>query len=304
MMQAVEAYLDVRRAAGFELKMAEFLLRSFARFAETHGEAHIRTNTVIDWSSQGSSVAQRDARLKAVVRFAHHVQAEDARHEVPARDLFGYRKRRRLPFIYTPGEIQRLIHAASCLGPRGTLRPQSYATLFALLAATGLRISEALALRLADVAPEGLLIRKTKFQKTRLVPLHVTARAGLERYLRLRERETVNDDHVFVSRGRPLQRLTVYSTFRNLLRQIDLDVGSRPKRPRIHDLRHTFAVRALEAGPRSREDVSRHMLALSTYLGHSNISSTYWYSEATPHLLRGISEACETFWIGDQPCSR
>ncbi len=75
----------------------------------------------------------------------------------------------------------------------------------------------------------------------------------------------------------------------------------RPKRPRIHDLRHTFAVRALEAGPQSREDVSRHMLALSTYLGHSNISSTYWYSEATPHLLRGISEACETFWKGDQP---
>ncbi len=301
MMPAVEAYLGVRRAAGFELQMAECLLRSFARFASTRGEAHIRTATVIEWASQAASLAQRDARLKTVVRFARHVQAEDERHEVPARDLFGYRKRRQLPFIYTPTEIRRLIQAASRLGPRGTLRPHAYATVFALLAATGLRISEALALRLADVAPEGLLIRETKFHKSRLVPLHATARAGLERYLLLREREAVSDDHVFLSRGRPLGRLTVYSTFRRLLRQIELEVGSRRRRPRIHDLRHSFAVRALEAGPQARAAVSRHMLALSTYLGHRNISDTYWYLEATPLLLRGIAEACEGFWTGERP---
>lgn len=301
MMQAVDAYLGVRRAAGFELKMAECLLRSFARFAANRGEAHIRTATVIPWASHASSIAQRDARLKTVVRFALHVQAEDARHEVPARDLFGYRKRRQRPFIYTPTEIRRLLQAAARLGPRGTLRPQAYATLFALLVATGLRISEALALRLEDVTPEGLLIRQTKFHKSRLVPLHETARAGLERYLLLRQDEAASSDHVFLSRGRPLGRLTVYSTFRHLLRQIDLEVGSRRQRPRIHDLRHSFAVRALEAGPPPREDVSRHMLALSTYMGHSNIRDTYWYLEATPHLLRAIAEACEGFWKGDRP---
>lgn len=301
MMQAVDAYLAVRRAAGFELRMAECLLRSFARFAAQRGEVHIRTQMVLQWARQATSRAQRDERLQTVRRFARHVQAEDERHEVPPRDVLGYRKKRRLPFIYTQTDIQRLIHAASRLGPRGTLRPQAYATLFALLVATGLRISEALALHLADVTPVGLLIRQTKFQKSRLVPLHATARVGLKRYLRLREREAVNDDHVFLSRGRPLGRLTVYSTFRRLLKRIDLEGVPRGKRPRIHDLRHTFAVRALEAGPQSREDVGRHMLALATYLGHRNISATYWYLEATPHLLRDISGACEAFWKGDRP---
>jgi integrase/recombinase XerD len=301
MMKAVNSYLEIRRGAGFELKMAEFLLRSFARFASQRGETHVFTRTVIQWSNQASSIAQRDERLKTVRRFALHVQAEDEWHEVPPRDVFGYRKRRQLPFIYTPTDIHLLIQAASRLGPRGTLRPHTYATLFALLVATGLRVSEALALRLEDVTSDGLIIRKTKFQKSRLVPLHETARAGLERYLVLRKCEAASSDQIFISRGRPLGRLTVYSTFRKLLRPIHLEGGPRRKHPRIHDLRHTFAVRALEAGPHQRDDVSRHMLALSTYMGHRNISATYWYLEATPHLMQDISGACETFWKGDRP---
>jgi integrase/recombinase XerD len=301
MMKAVNSYLEIRRGAGFELKMAEFMLRSFARFASKRGETHVCTRTVIQWASQASSIAQRDERLKTVRRFALHVQAEDERHEVPLREVFGYRKRRRLPFIYTPTHIHRLILAASHLGPRGTLRPHAYATLFALLVATGLRVSEALALRLEDVTPDGLIIHKTKFQKSRLVPLHETARAGLERYLVLRKCEAESSDQIFISRGRPLGRLTVYSTFRKLLRHIHLEAGPRRKRPRIHDLRHTFAVRAIEAGPHQRDAVRQHMLALSTYMGHRNISATYWYLETTPPLMRDISEACETFWKGDRP---
>lgn len=301
MMNAVDAYVAVRRAAGFALTNAECLLRSFARCAATRGDIHVRTATVIQWATQASSIAQRDERLKTVRRFALHVHAEDERHDIPPRDVFGYRKTRRLPFIYTPTDIQRLIQAASRLGPPGTLRPHAYTTLFALLAATGLRISEALALRLDDVTRDGLLIRQTKFQKNRLVPLHETARAGLESYLRLRQREAPSNPHVFVSRGRTLSRVTVHSTFRTLLRQISLEGEPRGKRPRIHDMRHTFAARALETAPQQRDHVSRHMLALSTYLGHRNISATYWYLEATPHLMRNISGACEAFWKGDRP---
>lgn len=182
MMTAVDAYVAVRRAPGFALTNAECLLRSFARCAATRGDTHVRTATVLQWATQASSIAQRDERLKTVRRFALHVHAEDEQHDIPPRDVFGYRKTRRLPFIYTQTDIQRLIQAASRLGPPSTLRPHTHATLFALLAATGLRISEALALRRDDVTRDGLLIRKTKFQKNRLVPLHETARAGIEAY--------------------------------------------------------------------------------------------------------------------------
>ena len=250
-----------------------------------------------NWASQASSVAQRDERLKTVVRFADHLHVEDQLHQVPPRDVFGYRKTRRVPFIYTNKQISSLIEAASGLGPRGTLRPHTYSTLFALLAATGLRISEALNLCMDDVKPEGLIVRKTKFQKTRLVPLHETATAGLERYLVLRKREASSTDRIFISRrGRCLERLTVHPTFRRLLKKIGLDSGTGRRRPRIHDIRHTFAVRALEACPEGRDKISQHVLALSTYMGHTNVNSTYWYLETTPHLMQDISQAAESFF--------
>ena len=297
MMELVDAYLALRRAVGFELKMAEYMLRSYARYATARGESSVRTRTVIDWASQASSVAQRDVRLKTVVRFADHLHVEDQRHQVPPRDVFGHRKSRRVPFIYSNQQINSLIEAASDLGPRGSLRPHTYSTLFCLLAATGLRISEALKLRMEDVRPEGLIVRKTKFQKTRLVPLHETAATGLERYLVRRKREASSTDHIFISRcGRCLSHPTVHSTFRRLLKKIGLDSGTGKRRPRIHDIRHTFAVRALEACPDGRDKINQHVLALSTYMGHTNVSSTYWYLETTPHLMRDISQVAERFF--------
>jgi integrase len=297
MMELVNSYLALRRSVGFELKMAEYMLRSFARYASERGELHVRTNTAIDWASQASSLAQRDERLKTVIRFARHFHVADQRHQVPPRDVFGYRKTRRVPFIYTKRQISRLIEAASGLGPQDTLRPHTYATLFSLLAAAGLRISEALNLCMDDVTPEGLIIRKAKFQKTRLVPLHESAAAGLERYLVRRRREASSTDRVFISRrGRPLSRLTVHPVFRRLLKRIGLDSEAGGRRPRIHDIRHTFAVRALEACPEGRDKVSQHMLALSTYMGHINVNSTYWYLEATPHLMQDISQAAENLF--------
>ncbi|MCK4306117.1 MAG: tyrosine-type recombinase/integrase [Candidatus Eisenbacteria sp.] len=301
LMKAVDSYLSIRRAAGFELEVPEYLLRSFARFATGHGETHVTTRTAIEWASQAPSLSQRDHRLKTVIRMARHLKAEDERHEVPPNGVFGYRKTRRVPFLYTQTDINRLIQAASQLGPPGSLRPHTYSTLLALLSVTGLRISEALALCLGDVTADGLIIRRTKFQKSRLAPLHETTDAGLERYLVRRRRAAPTDDHVFISlQGTGLSRSGVQWTFRNLLKTIGLEPKPGGRRPRIHDLRHGFAIRVLEDCPEGRDNVGRHMLALSTYLGHANISDTYWYLEATPNLMRDIADASEAFLKGDR----
>lgn len=300
LMKAIDTYLGTRRAAGFELEVPEYLLRSFARFASERGEQHVRTATVVEWAGQAPSRGQRHHRLGTVTRFARYVQAEDGRHEIPPADVFGPKRSRRVPFIYTQEDSKRLIRAASHLGPEGSLRPHTYSALLALLFSTGLRISEALALRSNDITPDGLVIRKAKFQKSRLVPLHQTAEEGLSRYLQHRKRVCCRNDHIFVSvRGRGLERSGVYWTFVNLLKSTGLDPGTGGRRPRIHDIRHTFAVRALRACPEGRDNIGRHMLALSTYMGHANISDTYWYLESTPHLMQDIQNACDVFLKGD-----
>jgi len=300
MRQAVDRYLAMRQAAGFDLGNAAFLLHSFARAAAERGETHVRAATAIEWASRGPSVAQRDARLKMICRFALYVRSEDGRHDVPPARHFWTHKIRRVPHIYSRDEITRLIDAARQLGPPERLYPHTYATLLALLAATGLRISEALSLQLTDMTPSGLVIRKTKFQKTRLVPLHDTTQAGLDRYLTGR-RHVISNGHVFVTDdGRPLRYRQVYLTFQRLVKFAGLVVVS-GHRPRLHELRHTFAVRALEASPAGRQRIGQHMVALATYMGHVNISATYWYLETTPDLLREIATACEAFLNGGQP---
>jgi integrase/recombinase XerD len=300
MISIIERYLAVRRATGFELMNTEYLLRSFARWAAQRGETHIRSESAVAWASQTASVAQRDARLKTICLFARYLRSEDPRHELPSANHFGYRKRRRVPHIYSAVEIRRLLHAASQLGPADSSQPHTYRTLIGLLAVTGLRISEALALRFSEVTPQGLLIHKTKFQKTRLVPLHETTAAALDRYL-IRRRERGGGEQVFIAEdGRPLRYRDVYSTFQKVAKAAKVS-GSHDHRPRWHELRHTFAVRALEASPKGRQQVGRHLLALATYMGHVNIDATYWYLEATPELLRDIARAAENFIRGGQP---
>jgi integrase len=297
MIRAVENYLAARHAAGFELKSAYYLLHSFARFAAARGETHVCTTTAIDWASRTVSVAQRDARLKAVCRFARYLGAEDSRHELPPSRHFGYRKTRP-SHIYSREEIHRLMDAALKLEPPHSSSAQTFVTLIGLLAATGLRISEALNLQLSDVTPDGLLIRKTKFQKTRLVPLHHTVAARLERYLQRRRQTRSSRQDVFIDDDRrPLRYWDVYRTFQKMLKTAGLS-PSGGRRYRLHHLRHTFAVRALEASPAGRQRIGQHMLALATYMGHVNIDSTYWYLETTPELLRGIAIAGEAFLCG------
>jgi integrase/recombinase XerD len=294
MLKAIEAYLALRRATGFAMLNAEYLLKSFAAFATECGQTHVHMQTAIDWAARGPSVAQRDARLKAVCRFVRHVQVEDARHELPPVNHFGAHKARRSPHIYSAADINHLIEAALRLRPKGGLRSRTYATLIALLSATGLRISEALKLTVADVTCDGLLIRETKFRKTRLVPLHDTAVAGLQRYL-ARRRPCSETDSVFVDAGGlPLRYIAVKETFDRLIGRAGI-VPVAKRRPRLHDLRHTFAVRALQGSPVDRSRTGAHMVALATYMGHVNIYATYWYLEATADLLRDVAAAGERF---------
>ncbi|MBN1628755.1 MAG: tyrosine-type recombinase/integrase [Thermoleophilia bacterium] len=300
MSQAIDSYLAVRRAAGYDLRDRECHLRSFARFAQARGQTHVRVQAAIDWAGLSTHPAQRDRRLKEVIRFAKHAHAEDLRHEIPPAGIFGHHPtRQRPPFIYSPQQVQRLIEEASRLSPSDSIRPHTYRTLFALLIATGMRLSEALTLRLSDLGPHGLTIRQTKFHKSRLLPLHPTAAAGIERYLARRRAVGGTDDHLLLNQqGRPLNRKTVYSVFCRIRRRVGLDFGRARPSPRLHDFRHTWAVRALEACPDGRDRVHRHMLAVSTYLGHVHIGDTYWYLRATPLLLARIAQTSERHYQG------
>jgi integrase len=299
--QAVESYLAVRHAAGFAFKSDGSLLRSFARFSEARGQDYVRSPIAIEWAGLGRSVPQRARRLGMVIRFARYIRAEDERHELPAAVFGGEKPPRPVPYILSQDAIRQLVYAASRSGYR-TLRRETYSTLFALLACTGLRVSEAIRLRFEDLVPDGLVIRRTKFRKSRLVPLHETARAGLERYLARRRPYAPFDDHVFVSlRRKPLLLHDVATAFRTAVSHIGLSRGAGRSRPTPHSLRHAFAVRALLTCPDGRDDITRHMVALSTYLGHSKVADTYWYLEAVPDLMRDIADRCERFVTGGRP---
>jgi integrase len=300
-MKKVDEYLALRRAAGYELGVPEYHLRNFVRFATDRKESLIRTQTVVEWASQAPSLNQREHRLQTVLRFARHLQAEDPRHEVPVRGVFRRRRTRPAPYIWTPHQVTLLLQAAARLEPQGSLRPHLYRTLFALLYVTGLRISEALALRFEDFDGETLLIRKTKFKKSRRIPLHPTTTVALQRYLERRRGVAAEHSFFFISvRGRCLDKSSVSWVFRRLLKSIGLAPTNNGRRPRIHDLRHTFATRALETCPEERDKVGRHILALSTYLGHARVSDTYWYLEATPTLMQDIASSCEAMMQGSR----
>ncbi len=293
--QTVQNYIDMRRAGGFQFRCQAGLLHSFATFATDRGEQHVQANTAIEWAGQVAKMPQRAHRLWVVIRFARFARAEDSMHEVP-QPVFGSETRpRRVPYILSQDEIARLMQAASDFGIH-PMQGATYGTLIGLLACTGLRISEALRLRWSDITPDGLLIRNTKFRKSRLVALHDSSGTALQRYRALWRATASPDDSVFVSlRGTPLIKECVHRVFQDLVNRSGLPRV--PDGPRItpHSLRHTFAVRALQTCPDGRDRVARHMVALSTYLGHVDAAATYWYLQATPDLMRDISACCEQF---------
>ncbi len=294
LMQAVETYLAVRRAADFELEAAERYLRDFARFAGVHGDRHVSAKTAIAWAGLGSSEMQRGNRLQIVIRFARFAHSDDPRHEIPPARVFCRRYCRPTPYIFSRSEIETLLIQATRLGSPGSFRSHMYTILFSLLVVTGLRISEALALRFQDVTEDGLVIRQTKFRKSRLVPVHETTAAALQRYLVKRNEVALDDDHLFVSRQRhPLSHHTVRKTFYQLLAAAAIPRRPGGPHPRLMDFRHTFATNALMTCPDDRDAIRSHMLALSTYMGHARVKNTFWYLQSTPQLLGDIASACE-----------
>jgi integrase/recombinase XerD len=298
---AVQSYLSVRRAAGYVLKNVGLRLKSFAAYADAKRQRYVTAETAVQWARQSSSIVERARRLGDVRRFALYLHAEDERHEIPPL-IFGKESRPRpTPYILSDEQICRIIQVAAQSGYR-TLRRQTYSTLFALLACTGLRVSEAIRLRYDDITPDGLVIRVTKFRKSRLVPLHDTARAGLGRYLKQRRAYAPFDDHVFISlRRKPLLIEDVDVAFRTVATKMNLPHGRGQRRPTPHSLRHAFAVRALLNCPDGRDHITQHMLMLSTYLGHSKADLTYWYLEAVPDLMRSIADRCEAYVAGGRP---
>jgi integrase/recombinase XerD len=285
----VEAYLALRRATGYSMRGADLILRSFGRFAEARHERYVRVGTVHDWARRARSPERREALVRKVAAFARHLHVEDPRHEIPAYRLFASDPfRRPVPFIFSGEQIVALVSAAQKLR-----HGETFATLIALLAATGLRISEALALRLDDLTVDGLRVRETKCHKSRLVPLHASVERGLARYLK--QRATGTCDQLFLGfKGGALSYARVKLVFAKLLGAIGIERKTSGPRPRLHCLRHTFAVRSLQRCI-DPSTILEHQLALATYLGHSTVTSTYWYLEATPELLDSIARRCERF---------
>ncbi len=291
----VERFVAMKRKVGYRFKRSGETLLNFARFAEDRDEAFIRSETALAWALASTAASQNERvnKLRAVHGLACWLHAEDPRHEVPPRDALGHRsKRRPRPYLISVPEIRELLTAALAMEPAGTITPLTWHYLFGLIAATGLRIAEALGLTLDDITADGLLIRDTKFRKSRMIVLHPTAWDALHRYLAARRKEKTLDGHLFVlAGGRRPSSTHPGNVFRRLAEQTGIRKAGVPG-PTLHSLRHSFAVRSLEnLEPGTKPD--RHMLALSTYLGHVEVSSTYWYLEATPVLLRGIAEATE-----------
>lgn len=290
---ALEEYLAIRRALGFRLEVQGSLLHRFVDFTETEGASCITRDVALRWATQpkGCQPAQWAKRLGLVRRFAEYQSAIDPRTEILSADLLPHRFRRKTPYVYSDSEIAQLIEAAKHLRSPLGMRSVTFSTLFGLLAVTGMRVGEAIALDRKDAdLREGILtVRQAKFGKSRLVPLHASTRDMLSHYAGQRDRafKTPMTPSFFVSgRGRRLSRSSVKWTFVKLSRRIGLRSPTDRRGPRIHDLRHGFAIRTLLGLYRTTEDVEPHIATLATYLGHANVVNTYWYLSATPELLR------------------
>lgn len=203
------------------------------------------------WAGRATSLEQRARRLTTVIQFAHYMRAEDADHQVPPSGFFAHQPRSRPPpHIFTPTQIAAILAEAKQLPPTESLRPHTFYTLFGLVAACGLRISEALTLQIDDIHPDGLCIRETQFRKSGLVPLHATTARQLALYIKRRQQVAGAETRVFISlRRKPLRYPIVNETFLFLLRKLGLRAGPGQPGPRLHDVRHTFASRALENSP-------------------------------------------------------
>jgi len=305
----IDDYIAVRRRMGYDLTNARWQLLRFARYADSIGhEGPITVDLAVRWARATDS---RDpcaaARRLAFVRpFARHRAAFDPATEVPPTGLLGRGAARKSPHIYSDDEVAALLREAALLGPPGGLLSRTLVALFSLLASTGLRVSEACRLTHRDVDLEQgvLVVREGKFRKSRLVPVHPTTAAALARYAVERDRIKPRSEFFFrTDRAKRITRNTVERTLIDLRPRLGWTSAGRARLPRVHDLRHTFAVRRLLRWYEEGADVDRKMLALSTYLGHTAVSYTYWYLSAVPELLAITSSRFEHFAHCEEECA-
>ncbi|MEU1185980.1 tyrosine-type recombinase/integrase [Streptomyces sp. NPDC005820] len=288
--QALDDYLRLRRSLGHKMAEAAWLLPDFIAFLEERGQTTVTVAVALAWvrkreSNVVTTVSPR--RITAVRGFARYLSGIDPATEIPPLGLVPHRQRWRQPFVYSDADVIAVMTAADEIGP--PLRAATYRTLVGLLAATGLRVGEAINLNHDDIDwAEGVLrIRETKFGKSRLVPLEPSSVDALREYGILRNRiaPCPDDRSFFVSRTRRrLIYAVVAPTFRRLVTSAGVGTDA-PNPPRLHDLRHSFAVRTLLTWYRTGADVQAKIPSLSTYLGHRDPSSTYWYLSAAPELL-------------------
>jgi integrase/recombinase XerD len=301
--EELDRYLSIRRSLGYTLSTDERILRKFVSFADSENAAHVSSALFLFWKEAFGKANHHTwaHRLCTVRVFAQWLHSLDAKHEVPPQSLIPSRTRRPHPYIYSEDEIQRIVQAAAELPSINGIRSLTCSTLFGLIAVTGLRISEALALNAYDVdLVSGVLtIQKGKFGKARLVPVADSVRVQLAAYARERDRLLGSSSNAFfvADRGKRLTDCGARYNFAAVCQSIGLRPLQKYKKhgrgPRIHDLRHTFAVRTLLTWYRNRANPSEEMIKLSTYLGHANPANTYWYIEGVPELLQLAAKRAE-----------
>lgn len=294
---ALQAYLALRRALGFELRVPGRLLKRFVDFAQAENMTFITVDLALRWACQPQQVqpAQWANRLSMVRRFARYRQAEDPRTEIPPLGLLPYRYQRKTPYLYRDEEIDQLLQAAQQLPSPTGLRAATYVALLGLLIATGMRVSEPVALDRTDIdwSSRALTIRRTKFGKSRWLPLHPSTDQALQRYASTRDRLFPNPTtpSFFLSEtGTRLTTNTVQYTFAQLSQRIGLRGSDHRHGPRLHDFRHRFAIHTLLHWYRTGVDVEPRLPLLAAYLGHAHINDTFWYLSSTPELLQLAAE--------------
>ena len=302
--EQAEDYLAMRRALGYKLTGEGRLLAGFVAFADQAGATTITTDLAVAWTNRatGAGTAYRARRMRVVRSFARHLHALEPDTEVPPADLFPAGKYRPTPYIYCDTDITALMTAARRLAP--PLRAATFETLIGLLAATGMRIGEAMALDRSDIdwADQLLTVRDSKYGKSRELLLHASTVEALSVYAGRRDKlsPVPGAPSFFVStRGSRMTHPSIYPAFRELLKQAGLNTVG-PGRPRVHGFRHTFAVNTLLRWSRDGGDVTVRMPLLSTYLGHSGPVGTYWYLSAVPELLAIAAARLETD-TGERP---
>ncbi|MDZ7751522.1 MAG: tyrosine-type recombinase/integrase [Gammaproteobacteria bacterium] len=309
MRARVERYLAERRHAGYALRIEGQQLLRFAEFAEQCGhQGPLTLDLAVRWATASPrpsplTAPRRLEVLRGLARFWQHLEPGT---QVPPRRLLGRGHRRLTPHIYTEGEIRALLNATKKLHPPGSLRALCCRAIFGLIAATGLRLSEATGLTREDVdlAQGVLLIRHTKFGKSRWVPLHPTTTRVLRRYAQIRDRDprAAPSEAFFVGdAGRPARPRNIEYAFAQLRRRLQWTARGGHPAPRIQDLRHTFVCRTLQRWYADGLDIDRHILALSTYVGHAKVTDTYWYVTAIPDLMAIAARRFEYFAEGMQP---